>query len=93
VLKSRLSRAAASAAALYLACLLSAAQSFGAWPPFLSLEDANRQLAHFFADTGPHSSGITRDGRPTYGDPFAKGASGGPLLPVYQLKLPRKGLS
>ena len=36
------------------------------------------------------NSGIARDGKPTYGDPFAKGASGGPLLPVYQLELPRK---
>ena len=51
---------------------------------------SRQELARFFADTGPYESGIARDGRPTYGDPFAKGATGGPLLPVYQLELPRK---
>jgi hypothetical protein len=53
-------------------------------------QGSRQDLARFFADTGPYESGITRDGKPTHGDPFAKGASGGPLLPVYQLELPRK---
>jgi hypothetical protein len=70
-------------------CLPIAKQTFAAWgPPHLSV--ARQQLARFFDDTGPHTTGITRDGSATYGDPFAKGASGGPLLPVYQLELPRK---
>jgi hypothetical protein len=51
---------------------------------------SRQELARFYADTGPHSSGISRDGNPTYGDPFAKGANRGPLLPIYQLELPRK---
>ena len=51
---------------------------------------SRQELARFFADTGPVESGITRDGNPTYGDPFTKGANRGPLLPVYQLELPRK---
>ena len=49
-----------------------------------------KRPARFFADTGPHDFGISRDGNPTYGDPFAKGANRGPLLPIYQLELPRK---
>ena len=81
----------ASAAAMHIGFLLSVTQSFGEWPPSRMFVGTSRQeLAHFFADTGPVESGITRDGKPTYGDPFAKGANRGPLLPVYQLELPRK---
>jgi hypothetical protein len=82
---------AALAASPLLASLASVKPSFGGGlPPRLSVEWATQKLAHFFADTGPYASGIARDGNPTHGDPFAKGASGGPLLPVYQLELPRK---
>jgi hypothetical protein len=82
---------AAFVATIHSVCILSAKQTFAAWasPPSPSVV-VRQELARFFADTGPYESGITRDGKPTYGDPFAKGASGGPLLPVYQLELPRK---
>ncbi len=70
---------------------LGSPRSFSGWhPPRSSIEEGREELARFFADTGPHASGITRDGKPTYGDLFAKGASGGPLLPVYRLELPRR---
>jgi hypothetical protein len=82
---------AAFVATIHFVCLLSVEQSLGGWaPPGLFAVGARQELARFFADTGPYESGISRDGKPTYGDPFAKGASGGPLLPVYQLELPRK---
>jgi hypothetical protein len=88
--KSLLLLAALVATTLFV-CLPSVKPSLGGWPPpRLSIEGARHELAHFFADTGPYASGIARDGKPTQGDPFAKGASGGPLLPVYQLELPRK---
>jgi hypothetical protein len=70
--------------------LLSVKQSLGGWPPRIFDESSRQELARFYADTGPTSSGITRDGNPTYGDPFAKGANRGPLLPIYHLELPRK---
>jgi hypothetical protein len=82
---------AASVATIHFVCLVSVTQSFaGGPPPHLFVEGARRELARFFADAGLYASGITRDGKPTHGDPFTKGASGGPLLPVYQLELPRK---
>ena len=82
---------AALGATTLLVFLPSVTQSFVGWRPSrLSVEEARQELAHFLADTGPYVSGIARDGKPTHGDPFAKGASGGPLLPVYQLELPRK---
>jgi hypothetical protein len=86
-----LSFVAAFLASIQFVCLLSVNQSIAGWQPSGLLVDGARQkLTRFFADTGPHASGIARDGMPTHGDPFAKGASGGPLLPVYQLELPRK---
>jgi hypothetical protein len=82
---------AAFVAIICFFCPLGAPRSFGGWhPPRTFIEGAREELARFFADTGPHESGISRDGKPTYGDPFAKGASGGPLLPVYRLELPRQ---
>lgn len=78
-------------ATVALFCPLGASRSFDGWHAQRhSSDDAREVLTRFFADTGPHASGITRDGKPTYGDPFAKGASGGPLLPIYRLALPRE---
>lgn len=48
-----------------------------------------RSLARFFRDEGPAPSGVSKNNRETNGDPFAKGAGGGPLLPVLRLDLPR----
>ena len=84
-LKFRLLHWVAFAATTGLACVLGATSPLGDWSV-----GSKRQLENFFADTGPYSTGITRDGRPTHGDPFAKGASGGPLLPIYRLELPRQ---
>ena len=82
---------AALVATTLFVCLPDVKPSFGGWvPPRLFVQGARHELARFFADTDPRESGIARDGKPTYGDPFAKGASGGPLLPIYQLELPRK---
>ena len=78
----------ALAATMHFVFLFGVKQSLGGWPP--PRMPVEQELARFFTDTGPYVSGITRDGEPTYGNPFAKGANGGPLLPVYQLELPRK---
>lgn len=86
-----LSLLAASVAAIHFVCLVSVTQSFAGEPAAHSfVEGARRDLARFFTDAGLYTSGITRDGKPTQGDPFTKGANGGPLLPVYELELPRK---
>jgi hypothetical protein len=73
---------------MHFVLLFGVKQSLGGWPP--PRMPVEQELARFFTDTGPYVSGITRDGEPTYGNPFAKGANRGPLLPVYQLELPRK---
>jgi hypothetical protein len=80
----------AAAAAMLAVCLAGFTQSWAGGPQPQFLEGARRDLAPFFADDGRYASGITRDGKPTHGDPFTKGASGGPLLPVYELELPRR---
>jgi hypothetical protein len=91
-MSKRLFLLAAFLATIHSVCLFSLKQTFAGWPPppTSSVVVARQELARFFADRGPHVSGIARDGKPTHGDPFAKGASGGPLLPVYQLELPRR---
>ena len=49
----------------------------------------NRALLKRFADDrGYHVVDLTRHHAPTYGDPLAKSANGGPLLPVNRLELP-----
>gem|GEM_PF-4428310 len=87
----KLSRVAALAAVLSLV-VPSTAAPFNGWAPAHNAFDprAKQTLARFFNDTGPQESGISRDGKPTHGNPFAKGASGGPLLPVERLALPRQ---
>ena len=49
----------------------------------------NRALLTRFADDrGYHVVDLTRHHAPTYGDPLAKSANGGPLLPINRLELP-----
>jgi len=87
----KLLRVAALAAVLSVV-VPSTAAPFNGWlpPPQTFDARATQQLSRFFNDTGPQESGIARDGKPTHGNPFAKGANGGPLLPVERLALPRK---
>jgi hypothetical protein len=46
------------------------------------------QLTRFADDRGYHVVDLTRHHSPTYGDPLAKSANGGPLLPITRLELP-----
>ncbi len=52
------------------------------------MTDLRENLERFLRDKGPQDSGISRDGASTYGSNAIKGASGGPLLPVYKFALP-----
>jgi hypothetical protein len=92
VFTSRKSSLAATAfAAAHLVFLLGVNQSLSeGLSKRVPVEGLRPKLTQFFTDTGPHTSGIARNDMPTFGNSFAKGASGGPLLPVYGLEMPRK---
>ena len=47
------------------------------------------QLTRFADDRGYHVVDLTRHHSPTYGDPLATSANGGPLFPITRIELPR----
>jgi hypothetical protein len=47
------------------------------------------ELTRFADDRGYHVVDLTRHHSPTYGDPLAKSANGGPLFPITRMELPR----